>query len=226
MVLQPAGERLVVYLVREYLALQVISVPLYPCLLLLVQLHLELGLLLLVVELKGHSVEVQSFSWREVHVVTLLGECVLDGLLAWELLIADLDEKSDHLADLMVDEALADEGEADEGDPMRLAFFLIGEAFLEVLVDHLLLDQLSPHGDDEPVASRIASLVSLGEVVEVVSAQVKSHQIVQLGDYPFSFQLVQNPLGFVVLLAQEQLQWRDVVVHPRTGVVPHVECLP
>lgn len=202
-VLQPVGEGPVVYLMREDLALEVISVSFYPCLVLLVQLHTQLWLFLLVVQLKSHSVEVQSLSRSQVDIVTLLGECVFNGLLARQLLVADLDEKPYHLADLVVDEALAHESKPYEGHSMRLAFLLIAEAFLEVLVDDILLDQFCPHGDDEPIASRIIGLVSLGEVVEVVSAEVESDQMIQLRDYLFPLQFVQHPLGLVILLTQK-----------------------
>lgn len=109
---------------------------------------------------------------------------------------------------------------------MRLTFFLVTEAFLKVLVDNLLFDQFSPHGDDEPIASRIVSLVSLGKVMEVVSAEVESYQMIQLRNYLFSLQLIQHPLCLVILLTQEQLQWRNVIIHPRACIMPHIKSLP
>ena len=202
-VLQPVCEGLVVYFVREDLTLQIISVSFYPCLILFVEFYPQLWLFLLVVQLKSHSVEVQSLSRSQVDIVTLLGECVFNGLLTRQFLVADLDEKADHLADLMVDEALTHESKPNEGHSMRLAFLFIAEAFLEVLVYHLFLDQFCAHGDDEPIASGIVGLISLGEVVEVVSAEVESDQMIQLRNYLFSLQLIQHSLRLVVLLAQE-----------------------
>lgn len=147
------------------------------------------------------------------------------GLFAWQLLVTDFDKEADHFADLMVDETLTDESKPYEGHSMHLAFFLVIEAFLEVLVDHLLFDQFCTHGDDEPITSRIVSLVSLGKVMEVVSAEVESDQMIQFCNYLFSLQFIQHPLSLVILLTQEQLQWRDVIIHPGACIMPHIKSL-
>jgi hypothetical protein len=93
---QPVGKHLLVYLVGQYLALQVVAILGNARLVLLVQLHLQLSLhvsvLPLVVPLESHPVEVQSLTRREIDIETLLLEGLLNGLLALESLITDLDE--------------------------------------------------------------------------------------------------------------------------------------
>lgn len=134
MVEKPVGKYFIVYLMREDLALQVISVLRYPIFLLFVELDPQFRLLLFVVGLESHSVEVESLPWGKVEVVLVLLEGLLDGLLPLELLMADLDEQSNHLSNLMIDEALPHQGEADERYPIQLPLLLALETLAEVLL--------------------------------------------------------------------------------------------
>ncbi len=106
MVEKPVRKDLPLDLMGEYFTLKVISIFSDPIFLLLVELHSELRLFLLVVGFEGHPVEVESFSWGKIHIVLLFRECLLYGLLSLQLLIADFYYETDHLSNLVIDEAL------------------------------------------------------------------------------------------------------------------------
>jgi hypothetical protein len=95
---------------------------------------------------------------------------------------------------------------------VRLPLLLTLETLLQIFVDHFLLHQLGLHRHYVAIAARIGLLVSLGEVVEVVRAQVELDQMVELGQQFFPLQLIHYLTMLELFLGEEQPEGCNVVV--------------
>lgn len=172
----------------EDLAFQISPVIFDPPLVFLVEFCLNRRTLL-VVEVKSHAVEVQSFPRSQIDIVPLLGKGFFDGLLPLEFLIAYFDKQSHHFPNLMIDETLPHQSKSQEGHAMFFPLFF-GVVLFEAILNSFGLDDLNLYRHHISVGSFIVLFISFGKVMVTMSSEVEGSQTIQFGDQFLSLELV------------------------------------
>jgi hypothetical protein len=123
----------------------------------------------------------------------------------------------------MVNETLADQSKS-------YVSFLILNSLADLLLmqlpvpfKNLFLHWFGFHRNHVPLASRIILFVTFGEIVEIMSAQIKFAQIVDFFDYLTLFLSRWDFTAFEIFVLLENPHRNNVIIHSCQCVMSHVK---